>query len=223
MTNLTLMTRFQILISIAVVLALIVYRMSTLSSKKIYVNVDPVSYKYLILLPATTAIINLVVITILNYLYDFLAVYLTDLEYRRTQTEYDNSLSLKIYLFQFINYYSSLFYIAFLKGKWPGTPAKYNRIWEYRQEECSPGGCLLELFIQLAIIMIGKQAINATMEIGIPYLTKRYRKYVAAQRQTRDESLELKDNTQWAKDYKLNAWSSMGLFDEYLEMVLQYG
>lgn len=99
--------------------------MSTLSSKRIYEDVDPVSYKYLVLLPVTSGVINLIVITILNYLYDYLAVFLTDLEYRRTQTEYDNSLSLKIYLFQFINYYSSLFYIAFVKGKWTGTPAKY--------------------------------------------------------------------------------------------------
>lgn len=129
----------QIMISIAVVMALIVYRMSTISSKRIYEGVDPVSYRYLILLPVTTGVINLIVITVLNYLYDYLAVFLTDLEYRRTQTEYDNSLSLKIYLFQFINYYSSLFYIAFLKGKWTGTPKKYNRIFGLRQEECSPG------------------------------------------------------------------------------------
>lgn len=99
-----------ILVSIAVVFALIVYRMSTLSSKNIYKNVDPLSYHYLIMLPITTGILNLIVITILNYLYDYLAVFLTgkesleffsfpkqfsistDLEYRRTQTEYDNSL-----------------------------------------------------------------------------------------------------------------------------------
>ena len=107
------------MLSIAVVMALIVYRMSTLSTKRFFAeDVDSTHYKYLLVLPATTAIINLVVITILNFLYDYLAIFLTDLEYRRTQTEYDNSLSLKIYLFQFINYYSSLFYIAFLKGKW---------------------------------------------------------------------------------------------------------
>lgn len=137
-------------------MALIVYRMSTLSSKRFYEDFDPLSYKYLILLPLTTGVINLIVITIMNYLYDYLALFLTDLEYRRTQSEYDNSLSVKIYLFQFINYYSSLFYISFLKGKWVGTPSKYNRIFGFRQEECSPGGCLMELFIQLAIIMIGK-------------------------------------------------------------------
>lgn len=66
-----------ILVSVAVVFALIVYRMSTLSSKNIYKNVDPLSYHYLIMLPITTGILNLIVITILNYLYDYLAVFLT--------------------------------------------------------------------------------------------------------------------------------------------------
>lgn len=35
----------------------------------------------------------------------------------RTQTEYDDSLTLKMYLLQFVNCYSSIFYIAFFKGK----------------------------------------------------------------------------------------------------------
>jgi hypothetical protein len=35
---------------------------------------------------------------------------------RRTQTEFDDSLTVKIYLFQFVNYYFSIFYIAFVKG-----------------------------------------------------------------------------------------------------------
>jgi hypothetical protein len=118
--------------SIAVVLALIVYRMATMSSKRIYGPIDPLSFKYSVLLPVTTGIINLMVITFMNHLYSFLAVFLTNLEYRRTQTEYDNSLSVKIYLFQFINYYSSLFYIGFLKGKWTGTPDNYHRLFGLR-------------------------------------------------------------------------------------------
>lgn len=32
----------------------------------------------------------------------------------------------------------------------------YNRFFDFRQEECGIGGCLMELFIQLAIIMIGE-------------------------------------------------------------------
>lgn len=33
----------------------------------------------------------------------------------RTQTEYEDSFTLKMFLFQFINFYSSLIYIAFFK------------------------------------------------------------------------------------------------------------
>ena len=67
--------------------------------------------------------------------YSFVAEYLTELELPRTQTEFDDSLTLKIYLLQFINYYASIFYIAFFKGKFIGSPKMYNRIFNYRQEE----------------------------------------------------------------------------------------
>lgn len=54
------------------------------------------------------------------------------MELLRTQAEFDDSLTLKIYLFQFINYYASIFYVAFLKGKFVGYPKKYNKIFGYR-------------------------------------------------------------------------------------------
>lgn len=104
-----------------------------------------------------------------------------------------------MYIFQFVNYYSALMYIAFLKGKFVGNPRKYNRIFGYRQEEvrnyiykfivsitsiinslwftsnmvfimlqCSPGGCLIEMSIQLAIIMVGQQIFNSILEILTP-------------------------------------------------------
>lgn len=57
------------------------------------------------------------------------------MELLRTQTEFDESLTIKIYLFQFVNYYTSIIYIAFLKGKNVGYPAKYLRIFNLRQEE----------------------------------------------------------------------------------------
>lgn len=87
------------------------------------------------MVPITAGLINLLCIIILNCLYDKLAVWLTELELQRTQTEYDESLALKNYIFQFVNYYSSIFYIAFLKGKFVGYPSKYNRIFGFRQEE----------------------------------------------------------------------------------------
>lgn len=63
------------------------------------------------------------------------AEYLTEFELLRTQTEFDDSLTLKIYLLEFVNYYASIFYIAFFKGKITGSPKRYNKIFGYRQEE----------------------------------------------------------------------------------------
>lgn len=44
------------------------------------------------------------------------------MENHRTQSEYDNSLTLKLYLLQFVNFYSSIFYIAFIQGTTAGLP-----------------------------------------------------------------------------------------------------
>lgn len=183
------------------------------------------SYKITVL-PVTAAVINLIVITLLNYVYDYLAVILTDIELKRTQAEYDESLSLKIYLFQFVNYYSSIFYIAFLKGKFVGYPAKYNRVFGFRQEECAPGGCMMELCIQLAIIMIGKQIVTTILELLIPFLKKTFIVIwhrMGLSEAERDDSVHLKVHNQWTEDFKLVSWRSLSIFDEYLEMVIQYG
>lgn len=67
--------------------------------------------------------------------YIWLAERLTELEILRTQTEFDDSLTLKIYLFQFVNYYASIFYVAFFKGKFIGRPGAHIRYFGYRQEE----------------------------------------------------------------------------------------
>lgn len=79
----------------------------------------------------------------------------------------------------------------------------------------------MELFIQLSIIMVGKQAINAIIEIGVPYIKKKFNQ-ITYGRKNRDED-GLSPVNQWTRDYKLMAWDSMGLFQEYLEMVIQYG
>ncbi|XP_044735821.1 anoctamin-1-like isoform X2 [Chrysoperla carnea] len=212
-----------IAIAIAAVFGVVIYRMSQITSQNIY-GEDGSTTQKIATIPITAAILNLICILILNIIYDKLAVKLTEMEYQRTQTEYDDSLTLKIYMFQFVNYYSSIFYIAFLKGKFVGYPAKYNRIFGLRQEECSPGGCLMELFIQLAIIMIGNQFMSAVTETVIPLLMKWYNTFTikTGLAQKRDED-DLICCNQWTEDYKLNDIGPRGLFDEYLEMVMQYG
>lgn len=209
------------MVAIAAVFAVVLYRMSMITSNELFGReLDSTSYKTFAL-PSIAAAINLACILVLNYVYDWVAVYLTELEMLRTQAEFDDSLTLKIYLFQFVNYYASIFYVAFLKGKFVGYPKKYNRILGYRQEECSPGGCLMELCIQLAIIMVGKQALYTAMEMVLPVLYKWWALFRI------HTGLKQKDpiapRSQWIRDLKLLDWSPRGLYDEYLEMVIQFG
>ncbi|KAJ9601623.1 hypothetical protein L9F63_000231, partial [Diploptera punctata] len=205
-------------VAVAAVFGVVFYRMATLSSQNIFNEEDK-----RILVPATAALINLVFIMLLNYFYDWLAVKLTELELLRTQTEFDESLTLKIYLFQFVNYYTSIFYIAFLKGKFVGYPLKYNKIFGMRQEECSPGGCLMELCIQLAIIMVGKQAYNTILEMIIPLMFKWWNTFKIKTGMQEEETVNKNGKIQWVEDFKLLDWGPRGLFPEYLEMILQYG
>jgi anoctamin-10 len=60
-------------------------------------------------------ILNAVQVQVLNEQYKSLALYLNKNENHRTDTEYEDSLILKLFAFQFVNSYAALFYIAFIK------------------------------------------------------------------------------------------------------------
>ncbi|XP_037922729.1 anoctamin-1 isoform X4 [Hermetia illucens] len=210
-----------VLLALAAVLAVVLYRMSMLAALSVYGDKVTTSWA-LLFTTATAASINLCLIFVFNWMYTYLAEYLTELELLRTQTEFDDSLTLKIYLLQFVNYYASIFYIAFFKGKFIGHPGKYNRFLDYRQEECGFGSCLMELCIQLAIIMIGKQAMNSILEMIIPMFFKWLNVMRVRYFNRKTRSAKGKDE-RWLNDLKLVEWGSRSLFPEYLEMVLQYG
>lgn len=63
----------------------------------------------------SAAMLNLIIIMILTRIYHRLARWMTNMENPRTQTEYEASYTFKIFLFEFVNFYSSLIYIAFFK------------------------------------------------------------------------------------------------------------
>ncbi|KAL8591816.1 hypothetical protein ACOMHN_047076 [Nucella lapillus] len=209
---------FMLCIVLAAVFGVIVYRMSV-SALLFAVDQAQISQWSSTITSITGACINLVCIILLGRVYLVLARFLTDFETHRTQTEWEDSFTLKMFLFQFVNHYSSLFYIAFFKGKFIGRPGDYNReINGSRQEECDPSGCLIELLIQLMIIMVGKQTFNNSKELFIPKLMNWFKS-----RRVKEEQKEHKQVATWEKDYNMASMPDLGLFDEYLEMVLQYG
>lgn len=76
----------------------------------------------------------------------------------------------------------------------------------------------MELCIQLAIIMIGNQAMNSILEILIPFLTKLYNSFMIKTGLEKEAHDDIICCNQWTEDYKLIGWDSRGLFTEYLEM-----
>ncbi|XP_046368933.2 anoctamin-4-like isoform X7 [Haliotis rufescens] len=207
---------FMLCVVVAAVFGVIVYRI-TVSALLYGANQEEISQRASTITSATAACINLVIIIVLGRVYLIIAEVLTNFETHRTQTEWEDSFTLKMFLFQFVNHYASLFYIAFFKGKLTGRPGNYNRaILGSRQEECDPAGCLIELCIQLGVIMIGKQTFNNFKEVVLPKVMNWFKS-----RKVSDEEKETLPR--WEEDYNLSTMPDLGLFDEYLEMVIQYG
>ncbi|KAH3784068.1 hypothetical protein DPMN_162019, partial [Dreissena polymorpha] len=193
------------------IVAVIVYRV--LVSKPLFQHASTRPRAQLIA-SFSSAIVNLLCIMALGRLYEKLALKMTQWEMHRTQTEFEDQLTFKVFLFQFVNFYSSIIYIAFFKGKLVGYPGHYTTFFGIRSEECNNGGCLVELAQQLSVIMIGKQMINNAQEIIVPKVKAFFHRMKIKVDKSRVQS-------RWEEDYQLI--ENEGLFAEYLEMVLQFG
>lgn len=199
---------FLVLVATTATFSIILYR--TFTS---YVLSEQTTYSTIIV-SLTSGFINLLFIQAFNFLYQKLAEKLTNFEMHRTQVEHNDAVALKVFVLKFINYYSTLIYIAFFKSNIAGFPAKYIRFLCYRQEECSNGGCLSEMTLQLLIIFGLKQAFNSLMEITWPILKKWYKS-----RGTEHQH----NSVRWFNDFQLQEFGTGALLPEYMEMVIQFG
>uniref|UniRef100_H3ALY5 Anoctamin n=1 Tax=Latimeria chalumnae TaxID=7897 RepID=H3ALY5_LATCH len=160
---------FMIGVTFSAVFGVIVYRITTAAAMAVS-SEGSTGANIRVTVTATAVIINLVVILILDEIYGAVAKWLTEIEVPKTEKTFEERLILKAFLLKFVNSYAPIFYVAFFKGRFVGRPGDYVYLYQgYRMEECAPGGCLMELCIQLSIIMLGKQMIqNNLFEIGIP-------------------------------------------------------
>ncbi|XP_051512184.1 anoctamin-1 [Myxocyprinus asiaticus] len=173
----------------------------------------------------TAVIINLLVVLVLDEIYGAIAAWITELEIPKTESTFEEHVILKAFLLKSMNSFAPVFYVAFFKGRFAGRPGDYVYVFkDFRMEECSPGGCLIEVCIQLGIIMLGKQLIqNNVFEIAIPKLKKMYRAYKEEKEGAEDEDDKdsKREPQRWDLDYDLEPYE--GLSPEYMEMVIQYG
>ncbi|KAK4879968.1 hypothetical protein RN001_008114 [Aquatica leii] len=157
-----------------------------------------------------------IVVYIINIYYRKLATYLTEWENHRTQSQYDRHRVVKLVLFEFVNNFTSLFYIAFVKQD------------------------LDVLKNQLATMLIIQQAINNVTESIIPLvlkvLTLRSIKLNTVDSTKHSEKIVYNDKVlthipelsiddsriqDAEKEYKLEVYETT--FDDYLEIYVQFG
>ncbi|XP_077122640.1 anoctamin-2 [Ranitomeya variabilis] len=214
---------FMIALTFSAVFGVIIYRITVSAALAVSTN-ESIRSNVRVTVTATAVIINLVVILILDEIYGSVAKWLTEIEVPKTEKTFEERLILKAFLLKFVNSYASIFYVAFFKGRFVGRPGSYAYIFHnYRVEECAPGGCLMELCIQLSIIMLGKQLIqNNLFEIAIPKLKKLFRKLKDERPDPGESNLHSsREPQQWDRDYALEPYS--GLTPEYMEMIIQFG
>lgn len=111
--------------------------------------------------PTIVGIINALQIKVFNFLYKYVAVWMNNKENYEFPSQYNDGLTVKLFLFQFVNSYTSLYYIAFAKGTIEG---------------CSDDNCIFELKVQLASIFITNFCLNA-LELLTPILINKLKTY----------------------------------------------
>lgn len=112
--------------------------------------------------PMIIGSLNGVQIKVMSVIYSKLMSLFNDWENYEKQSQFDSSLTIKIILFEFINNYSALFYIAFFKAEIEG---------------CVNNECEAELRLQTYMILATTFALNA-VEIGVPFAMMAVRKYL---------------------------------------------
>ncbi len=152
-----------------------------------------------------TAIINAVQIQVLNALYNSVAIALTDYENHRTNTAYEDSLIGKTFIFQFVNSFASLFYIAFVK---PYIPTLNPCV----------GSCMQELQASLGTIFLTRLATGSVLKVAIPYITQKMKER-SESKGVGKEALTDVELAYIQAEYHV----MLGPFMDYANLVMQYG
>lgn len=164
---------------------------------------------------------NGVVIVILSIVYRVIAKYLTEIENHRTDTDLENSLIMKIFVFDFVNAFGSLFYQAFIKYnvKWTslawlsnGACLAYTGTAKF---ECA----LAELSTMLVTVFIVRICFFQVLDFLIPFLYTRIGTRASRMLQVLSRSGRHFEDSQVQS--KMAPFA--GTLDEYSGMVMQFG
>ncbi|CAI5445945.1 unnamed protein product [Caenorhabditis angaria] len=112
----------------------------------------------------------------LGAVYSNLVEKLNRWENHRTETDHNNSLIVKIFAFQLVNTYTSLFYVAFFRPESHGFQSNgLFGLGESFKDTCIDETCGSLLAVQLLTHTLIKPVPKFTMDVVLPYLIKIFR------------------------------------------------
>merc|ERR1740117_873440 len=145
-------------------------------------------------------------IQVMNIVYRKVALALNNYENHRTNTEYEDSLVTKVFMFQVINSYASLFYIA-LKG----------------EDDCIES-CMKELRQGLMSIFLTGLLVSNVVEVGVPWAMNKYQTWRAGRDPKKTISQDDVDKNVAHQYFVLDYYDDiLGLLDDYSELAIQFG
>jgi len=116
------------------------------------------------------SILSAIQIQFFDFIFNKWLVYiLTNFENHQTNIEYEDSIIGKLFIFQFVNSYSSFFYLAFVAEYMPvpdGAP-------DNAVGECGAPSCMPALAQNVAIIFFSRLASNVFAKVGMPILMEK--------------------------------------------------
>lgn len=161
------------------------------------------------------------VIVGLNYVYCKIAVCLVDEENYRTNQEWEDALVRRVFLFQFINSYFTLFYTAFLKGH-VGELFGYNDRCRDKNGDFAHS-CMYELSYLLLSTLLMVQIVSTINEALLPvvlYQINMRAERIAWRAKGNQDELKL---SEVGRQSKLTPCDPRDTFTDYNKIIIQYG
>eukprot|EP00927_Polykrikos_kofoidii_P000161 TRINITY_DN10063_c0_g1_i2.p1 TRINITY_DN10063_c0_g1~~TRINITY_DN10063_c0_g1_i2.p1 ORF type:complete len:937 (-),score=110.17 TRINITY_DN10063_c0_g1_i2:71-2881(-) len=143
-------------------------------------------------------------IQVFNFLWNFIATFLTDLELIVLQCQYDESHNLKLFIVYYFNFFASFFYIAFIQEK-------------VAPQTCEiVGGCLHSLETNSVTVFLSNIAFGF-LDMVFPVVTYKFALWLEA-RSVKSEQKAF-DVSFLEKQTKMPEYTDKESFDDYFQLI----
>ncbi|CDW57211.1 Anoctamin [Trichuris trichiura] len=154
-------------------------------------------------------------VLIYDKVYNLICHRLTTMERPKTEKQYWFSFLWKLFVFELLNEFTPIFYVAFFKEVSVDTPLDLT----FPKELCDPGGCTSEVTELISILLLARLVLSNMLGTGMEWMNRLLDKcWLIYSR----KSSHYVDYPQWRKDLNLEKLEYDGVVVEFMEMIIQF-